>query len=169
MNSNNNINKHVEFDRYLPIANISRIIKTNLPSEVKLSKEAKETFQECVSEFISFVTSEASDICISEKRKTINGDDLIQALSKLGFERYKNTLRVYLDKYRESTKNNTITSNLVGNSNNIIDNESKSIENNNEFNDNKIDVNNNNNKDNINYKEMRALFDRFKKEGNQLN
>ncbi len=93
-----------EFERYLPVANIGRIIKNNLPKEVKLSKEAKETFQECVSEFISFITSEASERCLSDKRKTINGDDLIHSLSALGFDHYKNILKVYLEKYKESQK-----------------------------------------------------------------
>ena len=96
--------KSNEFDRYLPVANIGRIIKNNLPKEVKLSKEAKETFQECVSEFISFISSEASERCLSDKRKTINGEDLIHSLSALGFDHYKNILKIYLDKYRESQK-----------------------------------------------------------------
>jgi nuclear transcription Y subunit beta len=93
-----------EFDRFLPVANIGRIIKHNLPKEVKLSKEAKETFQECVSEFISFITSEASDKCNLEKRKTINGDDIIFAMSNLGFDHYNTILKAYLEKYRESQK-----------------------------------------------------------------
>lgn len=97
-------NKASEYDRFLPVANIGRIIKNNLPKEVKLSKEAKETFQECVSEFISFITSEASDKCNLEKRKTINGDDVVYALSNLGFDHYNNILRDYLAKYRESQK-----------------------------------------------------------------
>ena len=96
-----------EYDRFLPVANIGRIIKTNLPKEVKLSKEAKETFQECVSEFISFITSEATDKCNQEKRKTINGEDIIFALSNLGFEHYNNILKTYLEKYREAQKSNT--------------------------------------------------------------
>ena len=99
-----NKSKQNEYDRFLPVANIGRIIKNNLPKEVKLSKEAKETFQECVSEFISFITSEASDKCNIEKRKTINGEDIIYALSNLGFEHYNNILKVYLEKYRESQK-----------------------------------------------------------------
>jgi nuclear transcription Y subunit beta len=93
-----------EYDRFLPVANIGRIIKNNLPKEVKLSKEAKETFQECVSEFISFITSEASEKCNIEKRKTINGDDIVHALTTLGFDHYTPTLKVYLEKYRESQK-----------------------------------------------------------------
>lgn len=40
-----------------------RIMKKILPPNAKISKEAKETMQECVSEFISFVTSEASEKC----------------------------------------------------------------------------------------------------------
>lgn len=47
-----------EQDRFLPIANISRIMKRNLPGNAKIAKDAKETVQECVSEFISFITSE---------------------------------------------------------------------------------------------------------------
>ena len=47
-----------EQDRFLPIANVSRIMKKALPVNAKISKDAKETVQECVSEFISFITSE---------------------------------------------------------------------------------------------------------------
>ena len=39
-----------------------------------------------MSEFISFVTSEASDKCQREKRKTVNSDDLMFALSTLEFD-----------------------------------------------------------------------------------
>jgi nuclear transcription Y subunit beta len=57
--------------------------------------------QECVSEFISFITSEASEKCQKEKRKTINGDDLLWAMATLGFEDYIEPLKVYLARYRE--------------------------------------------------------------------
>ncbi|XP_027930886.1 nuclear transcription factor Y subunit B-3-like [Vigna unguiculata] len=90
-----------EQDRFLPIANVSRIMKKALPANAKISKEAKETVQECVSEFISFITGEASDKCQKEKRKTINGDDLLWAMTTLGFEEYVEPLKVYLHKYRE--------------------------------------------------------------------
>mmetsp|Transcript_26522 Transcript_26522/g.47184 ORF Transcript_26522/g.47184 Transcript_26522/m.47184 type:complete len:136 (-) Transcript_26522:327-734(-) len=93
-----------EQDRFLPIANISRIMKKALPPNAKIAKDAKETVQECVSEFISFITSEASDKCQREKRKTINGEDLIWAMGTLGFEDYVEPLKVYLEKYRESEK-----------------------------------------------------------------
>ncbi|XP_020086983.1 nuclear transcription factor Y subunit B-8-like [Ananas comosus] len=76
-------------------------MKKALPANAKISKDAKETVQECVSEFISFVTGEASDKCQREKRKTINGDDLLWAMSTLGFEDYVEPLKVYLHKFRE--------------------------------------------------------------------
>lgn len=77
-------------------------MKKSLPTNAKIAKDAKETVQECVSEFISFVTSEASDKCQREKRKTINGDDLLWAMSTLGFEEYVEPLKLFLSKYRES-------------------------------------------------------------------
>ena len=43
----------------------------------------------------------ASDKCQREKRKTINGDDLLWAMSTLGFEEYVEPLKLYLSKYRE--------------------------------------------------------------------
>nr|KYP50143.1 Nuclear transcription factor Y subunit B-5 [Cajanus cajan] len=76
-------------------------MKQILPQNAKISKEAKETMQECVSEFISFVTSEASDKCRKERRKTVNGDDICWALATLGFDDYVEPMRRYLHRYRE--------------------------------------------------------------------
>ncbi|KAL3531442.1 hypothetical protein ACH5RR_010764 [Cinchona calisaya] len=90
-----------EQDRLLPIANVGRIMKQILPPNAKISKEAKETMQECASEFISFVTGEASDKCHKEKRKTVNGDDICWALGSLGFDEFAEALKRYLHRYRE--------------------------------------------------------------------
>ncbi|KAG7699162.1 hypothetical protein KL933_001700 [Ogataea haglerorum] len=90
-----------EQDRWLPIANVARLMKNTLPTTAKVSKDAKECMQECVSEFISFITSEASDKCLMEKRKTINGEDILYSMTNLGFENYSEVLKIYLAKYRE--------------------------------------------------------------------
>ena len=37
----------------------------------KISQDAKVTVQECVTEFLLFITSEASEICANAKRTTI--------------------------------------------------------------------------------------------------
>ncbi|KAL5347086.1 transcriptional activator hap3 [Pseudogymnoascus australis] len=83
-------------------APVARIMKTALPENAKIAKEAKECMQECVSEFISFITSEASEKCHQEKRKTVNGEDILFAMTSLGFENYAEALKIYLAKYRET-------------------------------------------------------------------
>ncbi|XP_056633087.1 uncharacterized protein LOC130902192 isoform X2 [Diorhabda carinulata] len=93
-----------EQDRFLPIANVAKIMKRAIPETGKIAKDARECVQECVSEFISFITSEASDRCHLEKRKTINGEDILVAMSTLGFDNYVEPLKIYLQKYREAAK-----------------------------------------------------------------
>ncbi|XP_028556363.1 nuclear transcription factor Y subunit B-like isoform X2 [Dendrobium catenatum] len=90
-----------EQDRLLPMANISRIMRKAVPPNGKIAKYAKDSVQECVSEFIAFITSEASEKCLREKRKTINGDDILLAMVTLGFDDYIEPLKLYLKKYRE--------------------------------------------------------------------
>lgn len=55
----------------------------------------------CVHSFGGFWVFRASDKCQKEKRKTINGDDLLWAMATLGFEDYIEPLRIYLARYRE--------------------------------------------------------------------
>lgn len=85
----------------LPIANVGRIMKQALPNNAKISKQAKETMQECASEFISFVTEEASEQCRKGKRKTISGDDICSAMKTLGLDEYADAMERYLCRYRE--------------------------------------------------------------------
>ena len=91
-----------EQDRLLPIANVARIMKRSLPASAKVAQNAKDAVQESVSELIAFITSEASERCVSEKRKTITGEDILYALQTLGFTEYVEPLRAYLQRYRES-------------------------------------------------------------------
>ncbi|KAI4301780.1 hypothetical protein L6164_035027 [Bauhinia variegata] len=93
-----------EQDSLLPIANVGRIMKQILPPTAKISKECKQVMQECATEFISFVTSEASDKCQKENRKTVNGDDVCWALSALGFDNYAEAIGRYLHKYRQAER-----------------------------------------------------------------
>lgn len=99
--NNNNHDRTVvilEQDRFMPIANISRIMKRVLPEHAKLSKESKECIQECVTEFFLFITSEAAEKCDNEKRKTITGEDLLVSMETLGFDNYLQPLRAFLKK-----------------------------------------------------------------------
>lgn len=76
-------------------------MKQSAPGTSKISKEAKEAVQDCVSEFISFITSEAAEKCHEEKRKTIGGEDVLYAMMMLGFEQYVEPLKIYLSKMRQ--------------------------------------------------------------------
>ncbi|CAI4228335.1 unnamed protein product [Auanema sp. JU1783] len=91
-------------ERFLPIANVARIMKRVIPESGKLAKEAKECVQECVSEFISFLTSEASDKCLAEKRRTITADDLLDALASTGLVKYVDPVKALLNRHKASNK-----------------------------------------------------------------
>ncbi|KAA8527068.1 hypothetical protein F0562_008703 [Nyssa sinensis] len=91
-----------EQDQYMPIANVIRIMRRILPPHAKISDDAKETIQECVSEYISFITSEANERCHREQRKTITAEDVLWAMGRLGFDNYINPLIVFLNRYREA-------------------------------------------------------------------
>lgn len=84
----------------LPISNISRLMKKALPKQAKISSASKELIQSCCIEFISFLTSEANEKCLLEKRKTINGDDILYAMKTLGFEEFEIVCRIWLSRYR---------------------------------------------------------------------
>ncbi|PIN08671.1 hypothetical protein CDL12_18757 [Handroanthus impetiginosus] len=86
-------------DQYMPIANIIRIMRRTLPVHAKIADDAKETIQECVSEFISFITSEANKKCHQEYRKTITPEDVLSAMETLGFNNYIEPLTIFLKKY----------------------------------------------------------------------
>ncbi|CAA0815399.1 Nuclear transcription factor Y subunit B-9 [Striga hermonthica] len=75
-------------------------MRRTLPANAKISDEAKVIVQECLSEFISFVTNEANERCHRECRKTISSEDLLSAMGSLGFDAYVEPLAAYIDRYR---------------------------------------------------------------------
>jgi len=88
-------------ERLLPSAVVSLIMKKALPAEDhKVAQRAKEYVQECVSEFIGFVTCEAADRLTLDNRKTISGDDILDSMRALGFERYVEPLADCLREFR---------------------------------------------------------------------
>ncbi|KAI6196947.1 CAAT box DNA-binding protein subunit B [Aphelenchoides besseyi] len=104
MSGNESFDFIPEQDRFLPIANVAKIMRRVVPENGKLSKESKECVQECVTEFIQFVVAEASERCTTEKRKTITCEDLLQAFSTLNFDPYVDVLKVYIERYRKAAK-----------------------------------------------------------------
>lgn len=59
-------------------APVARIMKNALPENAKIAKEAKECMQECVSEFISFITSEGKPSEADELSFPVAVSDLSQ-------------------------------------------------------------------------------------------
>ncbi|KAF8650477.1 hypothetical protein HU200_063842 [Digitaria exilis] len=89
-------------DRLMPVANVSRIMRRALPPHAKISEEAKEAVQDCVSEFISFITGEANERCHKDHRKTLTAEDIVWAMTNLGFEDYVGPLEAFLHRMRDS-------------------------------------------------------------------
>ncbi|WOG91260.1 hypothetical protein DCAR_0310508 [Daucus carota subsp. sativus] len=103
-NGNRSFESVRDQDMLLPIANISRIMRKAVPQNGKIAKESKERIQECVTDFISYITGEASDKCREDKRKTISGDDVLWAMSRAGFQNYIGPLTLYMHKFRAGEK-----------------------------------------------------------------
>jgi histone H3/H4 len=47
-----------EREGFLPVADISRVMRKAVPANGKIDKDAKEAVQDLVSKFIAFITSE---------------------------------------------------------------------------------------------------------------
>ncbi|KAM0931024.1 hypothetical protein ACQ4PT_000535 [Festuca glaucescens] len=84
----------------MPIANVIRIMRRVLPPHTKISDDAKELIQDCVSEFISFVTGEANERCHAEHRKNVTAEDVVWAMDHLGFDDYVMPLTAFLQRMR---------------------------------------------------------------------
>ncbi|OQR98329.1 hypothetical protein ACHHYP_08751 [Achlya hypogyna] len=89
---------------YIPVRNINKVMKHALPKDakVKISDEAKEFMQECVTEFILYLASETRDQAIVNKRgkSTLTGSDTLRAFYNLGMTPYGDVLGVYHDKIK---------------------------------------------------------------------
>jgi len=75
-----------EQDRFMPIAIIAKIMARELAhlGYAKISHDAKSLMQEAATEFICFLMSEANDQALNAKRKSVSGQDFINACSNLG-------------------------------------------------------------------------------------
>jgi len=82
--------------RFLPTAGVDRIIREALPPHARVSKGATRVIQQCVSEFISFLTSEAGESRCMQRRKSIGGKDILKAMQTLGFDDYLTCMQEFL-------------------------------------------------------------------------
>jgi down-regulator of transcription 1 len=120
-------------DVSLPKATISKLITDLLPynlltrrADISIGKETKDILSECCvgnyyrnSEFIHLytscnnrVSSEANDVCDKDKKKTIGGDQVLQALRNLGFEKYIPELEALIQEHK-SVSQDRITKKFI--------------------------------------------------------
>ena len=58
-----------ELDRLLPVGTVASVMRAAIPQEAKIGRDAREAAQDCASEFVAFVASEASDACAAAGRR----------------------------------------------------------------------------------------------------
>jgi len=75
-------------DEVIPLHVVAQLVAGSLPRDSKVAKEAKLLVQRSLTEFIAFVTSEAADICTSDR---IGVTEIKQALTNLGLSVFSST------------------------------------------------------------------------------
>ncbi|CAN0413721.1 unnamed protein product, partial [Hapterophycus canaliculatus] len=79
---------------------VQRVIKSVLPDNVQIGKDAKAAFSRSAGIFIMYLTACANDFCREAKRQTISAQDVMQAIKELEFGELEEPLKEYLDQYR---------------------------------------------------------------------
>ena len=101
-------------DMTLPLANTTRVMRDALSGQsgdVRIAKEAQQYMTNLATEFILFVSSEslrreltrrAADISSTmlKPKHTLAGQDILEALERLGFNDYLPSLKRHLERYQ---------------------------------------------------------------------
>uniref|UniRef100_A0A1B6FF89 DNA polymerase epsilon subunit 3 n=1 Tax=Cuerna arida TaxID=1464854 RepID=A0A1B6FF89_9HEMI len=91
-------------DLNLPIAVVARLVKEGLPEGVSVTKEAKTAVARAASVFVLYITSSANTIAMRNKRKTINSDDVLQAVVDTEYEWLEDPLKESLEDFKKVQK-----------------------------------------------------------------
>lgn len=92
-------NKMPDFEP--PQACVQRIIKSVLPDNCQITKEAKAAFSKAAGIFIIYLTTCANDFCKENKRSTISSSDVLAAIKELEFHDLTGPLEDFLEHYRK--------------------------------------------------------------------
>ncbi|XP_038217105.1 DNA polymerase epsilon subunit 3 [Zerene cesonia] len=87
-------------DLNLPLTVVTRIVKEALPEGVSISKEARTGLAKAASVFVLYVTSAATNIVKNHKRKALTGQDVLEAMADIEFDRFMEPLRDALEQYK---------------------------------------------------------------------
>ncbi|CAH2266956.1 DNA polymerase epsilon subunit 3 [Pararge aegeria] len=89
-------------DLNLPLTVVTRIVKETLPDGVAISKEARTGLAKAASVFVLYVTSAATNIVKNNKRKALTGQDVLEAMADIEFDRFVEPLREALENYKQA-------------------------------------------------------------------
>lgn len=92
-------------DLNLPNAVVGRIIKEALPDGVNVSKEARQAIARAASVFVLYATSQANNIAQKNKRKTLAGKDVLQAMDDMELEQFIEPLTEALENFKKVQQN----------------------------------------------------------------
>eukprot|EP01113_Clastostelium_recurvatum_P033883 TRINITY_DN4530_c0_g2_i1.p1 TRINITY_DN4530_c0_g2~~TRINITY_DN4530_c0_g2_i1.p1 ORF type:complete len:208 (-),score=69.75 TRINITY_DN4530_c0_g2_i1:46-630(-) len=84
----------------LPRATVTKLIKENLPNDIKCSNETRDFIVECLVEFVHLLSSEANEVCNKDNKKTIAPDHIMKALRQLGFDQFNKDVEAVLKQHK---------------------------------------------------------------------
>jgi len=90
--------KDKEFE--VPLAAINKILKASLPEGAVCTKDAKSAFSKAAGIFVLYITACANDMAKGHKRQTINAQDIMSALTELGYSSFLPHLDATLEKMK---------------------------------------------------------------------
>ena len=88
-----------------PQACVNRVIKSVLPDNVQVTKDARAAFTRAAGIFIFYLTHCANDFCKESRRQTIYTLDIQNAIKELDFEEFEGPLEEFLAEYRAEVDN----------------------------------------------------------------
>lgn len=84
----------------VPLVAINKILKAALPDGANCTKDAKSAFSKAAGIFILYITACANELAKTGKRSTINSQDVMTALTELGYASFIPHLESTLEKMR---------------------------------------------------------------------
>jgi len=88
-------------DLALPLAVISRIINEAIPPNTVVTAEVRKALCKTASVFILYTTATAGAMAAKHGRKTMNGNDVIEAIQEMDFPMFVEPLKKSLQHFRD--------------------------------------------------------------------
>lgn len=91
-------------DVTLPRATLIKMIKENMPSDMRVSSDLIDLMIECCTEFVHMIYSQANEVCVAEKKSTIAPDHVLEALKQLDLAEWMDQVQQTLNEFKDTVK-----------------------------------------------------------------